>query len=490
MSSENIYNADPNNTDVNNIKKKLPFRIKAGYSVGQVGEALGISLYAMFFMFFLTDVVGIPAGVAGTISLIITLCDTLASPIIGNISDNLHSKKGRRRPMMIGILIPYSVCMFLLLNNIDMNSPMIVYVYFGLIGILFCVAYRIYAIPFYALGAELTDDFDERTSLRVWASTLSFLAIMLASAAPPMIVEMAKQAGGTESTGWRVVGGSFGIIIAAAIIICWLATRGGELVSKEAYAVEGKQNLVKNMIRDIGGVIKLKPIWMLAGSVIGWIIACSLIGSGLMYLMANALNYSAGLQSTGFMINSLAGIIWLPIINWAAGKFDKKKVYALSFLVTSIALILFYFIGFTHLALFIVFLVLYNFANSCYWTLTYAMYYDISELDEFKNGKRREGTIASLMAFAEGIGTAIGMWLIGQILEFGNYDGMAATQTESAIDAIYAINTWVPGLFGLFALICALAYPISRSRFNALVKALQLKRDGKKYTTDGFEKLL
>ena len=173
---------------------KLGFKKKFGYAIGQMVDSTGYNVYYFFFLFFLTDFAGIPAGIAGTISLIAIMWDAVTDPIVGNISDNLKSPYGRRRPLMIGATIPYAICTFLLFNNVDFGTNA-KFAYFVVLAILFWSCYKTYVIPFFALGAELTDDFKERTSLRAWASVFLQIAVMIASAAPPMILEMAGKAG-------------------------------------------------------------------------------------------------------------------------------------------------------------------------------------------------------------------------------------------------------------------------------------------------------
>jgi GPH family glycoside/pentoside/hexuronide:cation symporter len=263
-------------------------------------------------------------------------------------------------------------------------------------------------------------------------------------------------------------------------------------VTKEAYKVEKseKVNVVSDFGKNIAGIFKLKPARFLVFSVLAWAVVSSMVSGGLVYLMDSNLGYSPVLQSTCFLIMGLAAIFWLPFINKGAAKFDKKKIYFAAMLMTGIGLIAYNFINFPMLAALIIFLFVFNWGNSTFWTIYFSMMYDISELDEFMTGKRREGMIAALMSFAQKLGAAIALWLTGQILEFGGYDGASAVQTAEAGQAILAVNTWVPGILGIVAAIFAFGYPLTRERFGALMKALEAKRKGEKYSTEEFEQLL
>ncbi|GAB1477393.1 MFS transporter [Bacillota bacterium] len=470
----------------NTIAKTLTPGRKVGYSIGALGDSVGFNVFYFFFLFFLTDIAGIPPATAGTIALIAVAWDAVTDPIVGYISDNLKCKSGRRRPMMITAAIPYSICMFLLFTNI--NMPMgTKTAYFIAVAILFWTTYKVYVIPYFALGAEMTQDFDERTTLRVWASVAIQLSVMIASATPPMIVEKTIQAGGTPSIGWRNVAVAFALILLIAIFICWKSTKGSELKIEQVGAAKEEST---NLFKTIFQIFSLKPSIPLAGSIVCWSLATAMASSGPVYIMSNNLGFNAGTQSTFFVVNTLIGIAWLPVINLMSKKLGKKKAYIITMGLGGVLMMAFGVIGITGFATIIIWAAMFQFGNSSFWTLYYSMMYDISEVDEFVNGSRREGIVTALMAFFQKLGAAIGTWITGMVLAWGAYDGLAAVQPESAYDAILYNCTLIPGAFGALAAVFALFYPLTGDRFKALSNALEARRAGREYTTEGFEKLL
>lgn len=469
---------------------KLSFKRKFGYAIGQMTDSTGFNVFYFFFLFFLTDFAGIPAGVAGTISLIAILWDAFTDPIVGYISDNLKSKYGRRRPLMIGAMVPYAICAFLLFNNVDFGGNA-KFVYFVVIAILFWSCYKTYVIPFFALGAELTDDFNERTSLRSWASVFMYLAVMLASAAPPMILQMAEDAGMSGPRGWNLVGVIFGAVIIITAFICWSFTRGGELAVRESAETQNADEQERvSIFKNFASILKLKSALLLGGSVLTWAITAAFLSSGPVYIMTNNLGYSAGRQSTFFVFMTVMSIVWIPLINYCSRRFDKKTIYFIAMGVSAICMLIFTFIGFGSFGIWLFYIAIFAFGNCAFWTVYYSMMYDISELDEFVSGKRREGVISALMSFFQKLGSALATWMIGMFLSVGGYDGTVDVQPESAHQMILWINTLIPAIFGIIASIFAFAYPLTGARFEALMNALKAKREGVEYTTDGFEKLL
>lgn len=471
-------------------RKKLGFKTKFGYAIGQMVDSTGYNVYYFFFLFFLTDFAGVPAGIAGTISLIAIMWDAVTDPIVGNISDNLKSPYGRRRPLMIGATIPYAICTFLLFNNVDFGANA-KFAYFVVLAILFWSCYKTYVIPFFALGAELTDDFNERTSLRAWASVFLQLAVMLASAAPPMILEIAGKAGLQGAKGWNAVGVIFGLIIIICSFICWTCTRGGELVDKNEEEKKNIENQEKmNLFKNFIDILKLKPAFILAISVFLFNIAVTFMSSGAVYALTNILNASSAQQSTAFVVQCGMGIVWIPVVNYFAAKLDKKLAYWSFMLISGVIMFAFVFIGFSAFPVWLVYVSIFAFGNCAFWTLYYSMMYDISEVDEFKTGNRREGVISAMMSFFQKLGAALATWVMGVLLSASGYDGTAMVQPESAMQMIHFLVTLIPASLAIIAGIISIAYPITGKRFDALMNALQAKREGKEYTTDGFEKLL
>ena len=110
--------------------------------------------------------------------------------------------------------------------------------------------------------------------------------------------------------------------------------------------------------------------------------------------------------------------------------------------------------------------------NSCYWQLFPAMMYDISEVDEYINGTRREGSIMSLQSLAEALAAAFAMFLSGIILDLGGYDGTVAIQSATAQNSILWLNTFLPAGFFVIGIICVWKFPLTKERHHMLQEAI------------------
>jgi len=93
---------------------KVPFGIKLGYGVGDIGINFFIVVTGVYLLYFLTDIVGIGSFLAGLVLLFPKLWDVISDPIMGSISDRTRSRWGRRRPYLLYGAVPFGFSFFLI----------------------------------------------------------------------------------------------------------------------------------------------------------------------------------------------------------------------------------------------------------------------------------------------------------------------------------------------------------------------------------------
>jgi GPH family glycoside/pentoside/hexuronide:cation symporter len=154
---------------------KVAVGTKFAYGLGQVGEAVKSGGFNTFLFFFFTQVLGLSGTLAGAAILIALVFDAITDPIAGSMSDNWKSKNGRRHPFMYAAALPLGVFYIILFNPpADLGQ-------LGLFGWLtgFTILVRgsmtLYHVPHLALGAELSSDYIERTSIVTWRTVSSMI---------------------------------------------------------------------------------------------------------------------------------------------------------------------------------------------------------------------------------------------------------------------------------------------------------------------------
>jgi Na+/melibiose symporter-like transporter len=89
-------------------------RTKVGYAIGDLGLSIAYFAVGFFFLFYLTDVIGLSAAAAGTVVLIGKLWDGVNDPLIGVMSDRTRSRHGRKRVYLLYGAIPFAISFALL----------------------------------------------------------------------------------------------------------------------------------------------------------------------------------------------------------------------------------------------------------------------------------------------------------------------------------------------------------------------------------------
>ena len=147
--------------------RKLSVRAKLAYSSGSLEEAT-VGAAGIATMVFYNQVLGVSAALCGTAFLIASLVDAVSDPLIGSISDNVHTRWGRRHPFMFAAAFPLALCFYLMYQPPSGLSESQLFLWFTATMVGMRLAKTFYLIPHNALGAELTDDYNERTSIFGW----------------------------------------------------------------------------------------------------------------------------------------------------------------------------------------------------------------------------------------------------------------------------------------------------------------------------------
>ncbi|MBJ7411800.1 MAG: MFS transporter [Phenylobacterium sp.] len=143
----------------------LRFHTKLLYAVGATATNLKLRALSTFLVIFYNQVVGLPPQLVGSILAVAMVFDAVLDPIVGQISDNVRSRWGRRHPFMLAAALPYALAFYLLWNPPADWSHGALAIYLGVC--LFAVRFfdTFFELPHQALAPELVRGYHERTNL-------------------------------------------------------------------------------------------------------------------------------------------------------------------------------------------------------------------------------------------------------------------------------------------------------------------------------------
>ena len=166
-----------------------------------------------------------------------------------------------------------------------------------------------------------------------------------------------------------------------------------------------------------------------------------------------------------------------PVLSRLAKRYDKKRVMMICYLITGAAFLIFGLTGMNTMTSLCIYIVIFTVGTSAYWQLIYAMLYDISELDEYRNNRRREAILLSMSKIVLKLSNASATQLLALVLFWFGYDQNAEVQTGTTLMGIEWSLTLIPGILFLGAAIFVKLYPISEKRHLELVKELQRRKE-------------
>lgn len=156
---------------------------KLSFGMGSAAEGIKNVAFSLFLLFFYVQVHGLSASLAGT-ALFIALCfDAISDPVAGYISDAWRSKWGRRHPFMYAAAIPLAISFYFVFTPPEGLSQWALFAWLTWFTILTRGAMTLYFVPHMALGAELSEDYEERTSIVSYRTAFSIIGSLSVYAA-------------------------------------------------------------------------------------------------------------------------------------------------------------------------------------------------------------------------------------------------------------------------------------------------------------------
>ncbi len=466
---------------------KVPFRVKLGYVLGTGGDSVPYNLFYTYFLFFLTDVAGVSPAVAGIISFVSVCWDGITDPAVGYLSDTSDSKYGRRRPFMIGSIWPLALLVFLMFLPNPFKGGLQV-AYYLVIALLLWTFYTTYMIPWTALGAELTQDFKERNIIRMMGAFVAYPLVALCNAGPMYVIQVGMARGLSINQCWNITGIIGGLLVILFGFISWKSTKGREIVRTEE---EIKNARSKHIFKQFKEVLSLKPFRVLVAGGLVYLIGFTMANTSVVYLLTHNAGMHPGQQGTFWMLYSVFAIVLAPIPVQLANKIGRKKSFIIFGLLYVVNAAVFFIAGINSMPVALVYAFFIALTTSAFWGLYYAFVYDCSELDEYVNHSRREGSIVAIAQFLGKFGAAAATSVTGFMLQGFGYKGLGpGMESPETLKGILLCSTLLPGVIILVSMLIFMNYKLTRDRFEALKEAINARKEGRTVSTEGFQELL
>ena len=447
------------------------------YGIGYIGQGASYGFMSTYFVIFLTDSVMLSSAQAAAISSAAMFLEVFMGMLVGNLSDSCTSKMGRRRPFMLAAGIAILPIFFMLFRTVPLTGlgRILYYLFFAM---LFRVFFSTFEIPNQAFGAEMASGYDERTKLRTATRFFSVIGNGIGYLLPLGVLEIY---GGDVSGGWHMTGILMGIICLLSWVFTVIANRGkGVILSSEDKVKHG--NRLREIAVNYSELVKLRTGKLVVIYKSAFTCAYAIFNVATIYY----LKYSAGMDtkfmSYMYIITVVVFMAVTPVINVMALKMGKVNQQMISLGVCGIAAVIIYFLCPGTVAGTVVYMAFFAFTQTGFWQVSSAIFYDVIEVDEWVNGKRREGDLMSMISVLGTLISAIMVQIFGIILDMSGYDASLDVQSSSVSSLLNVAFILIPGIFLILGTLVLHVFPINKRTFESLRKALDARRTGADYS--------
>lgn len=465
-------------------REKLSLSTKLAYGAGDLGPAITANIGVFFALFFFTNVAGLSPGLAGSILMIGKIWDAINDPMVGVLSDRTKSRWGRRLPWMLYGAIPFGIFFFLqwIVPHFSADksaNQLALFWYYVIIGIFFNSFYTAVNLPYTALTPELTQDYDERTSLNSFRFTFSIGGSILSLILAQIIFAQLKIPATQQ---YLVLAGICTVLSILPLFWCVWGVRD-RVVGFETQHLDTEQSEHLPIPEQLRIAFSNRPFLFVAGIYLFSWLGVQVTASILPYFVVNAM----GLPEADFPKVAIAvqGTALLMLFIWSAisERVGKKAVYYMGMILWIIAQAGLFFLQPSQIGLMYILAILAGFGVSTAYLIPWSMMPDVIELDELETGQRREGVFYGFMVLLQKFGLALGLFLVGQSLEVAGFIEQlpgqpTPTQPDSALFAIRLAIGPLPTVALIGGLILAYFYPITREVHAEILLKLQERKSG------------
>ncbi len=439
--------------------EKLTTKAKILYGIGDLGISLLTASIQFFLLFFYTDIAGIDPAVAGTALLVGKLTwDAINDPLFGYFSDRTRSRWGRRKPYMLLGAIPFGLTVWLLFSIPPGLTGLTAFL--AVLGsfLLADTFQTLVSVPYYALSAELTYDYDERTSLISVRMIFTVLGYILGAAATTAVAGLFMSLGWSKTAAYSGMGAVFGSV---AIITLLITTFG----VKERPRPD-QQPAKMPAWEQIRQVFKNRPFvqYVIMSTIIS--ISFTLLTSLLPFFLTYQLQMADQIPLVMLVMLVTIGVFLIPW-RYVAQKTNKGPAYALGLAIASVAIIAAFLLPaeptpWIYLIAFVA-----GVGFSAQYVFPWSILPDVVEVDQAATNERHEGIYFGVNSFLGKLTGALGIAISGWALKlFGYVPGVEQTPyTLFGIRFFFAI---VPVIAFAVALPLLIWYPITRQNHAQL----------------------
>lgn len=476
--------------------RKFGMLDKVAYAAGDLGCNMSFGLKGTVQTFWLVYM-AMETGLLSLLLLLVQIWDAINDPLIGSMidADRRKYKMGKFKTYIFvgacGLLFA-GAAVFLPFPN----APVVVKAILFIAGyVIWDACYTIANVPYGSMLSLVTEDPGERAQLSTWRSVGSMIGNILPGIILPMIIWRKEY----DAAGNPIINPETGVqvqtllgdrVFIAALIMGVLGFVSFLFMIKKI-TIRVDENSVKtneatekfNVFKAFGNFMKNRPA-----------VGATLAAMGMFLGMNSATTANTIMFATYFGMAELSGLvmmvgflpmfIFMPFIKKIVNRFGKKEASVAGTIVSlvgGVVMLIFPLVPKSiSLVVYMIGLVIFGLGMGVYTCVSWALMADAIDYNEWKTGKREEGTVYSLHSFfrklAQGVGPSVVLLLMGAL----GYVSELGTEGQSLATS-YNMCWLVAGLYLFSAVVqfigIALIYNLDKKTLETMNNELAARKN-------------
>lgn len=469
-------------------QRKISLRTKLLFAAGTAQEATVIAGGIVTIIYY-NQVLGLSPSLCGLAFMIATIFDAVSDPLIGTISDRFKSRFGRRHPFMFFSAIPLALGFYLLYQPLAGLSETGLFIWLTVFSVVLRFGQTMYLVPHDALGAELTDDYDERSSIFGYNAVSQMILSMVFTGILYYLIFPTTpeyENGLMNEPRYLLLSVVGSVTIIFSILVCSLGTMDQIPFLHEVDF--SSKFIIKGYLSEIANLLKNPSYLAICCSMMTVYIALGIINIVTPYAYLYVFELTTE-DLLWFSAAKLPGVfIAIPLLAVLSKRLEKKSIWMATniFVVTCCAMpYLFKMAGVFPAqgsGFDLIFLVLALFLGFLFFPMASividSQLTDVADDHEYRTGVRSEGVVFSVRSFAYKSTQGVGGLLAGFGLEIINFPDNAEAGNLTADTLMGLLFMCGP----LYLVISAIGiffmsyYSIDRKRHAEILTELEGRR--------------
>jgi Na+/melibiose symporter-like transporter len=398
---------------------------------------------------FWAGAMGLSFGTVGLVLTLVRLLDVVIDPAIGRISDRWRTRIGRRRPpILLALPIGLAGGAALFFPPAGAGAAWL----FGAYALL-TFAWSLIALPWQAWGAELSNDYQERTRIVAWRETGTLLGVVL-SAVLPAVFHLDDPATVLHVLAILCASLTLPAVIALLTLVRETPNQGGETAPglRDSLRTAWANRPFRHLL----------AAWSINGIANG-------LPAALFLLLCRHILQAPEASGPLLLAYFVAGIASVPLWAWIAGRIGKHRAWCWAMLWTCAGFLPVLTLGPHDTTAFLVICLATGAGLGADLALPPAMQADVIDLDTLNHGEARAGLFFAAWTMAQKSGNALSVGVAFGVLDLIGFqaEGVNDAAHLRALAVLYCL---VPVILKLAAIALVWRFPID-AREQARIRA-------------------